>query len=146
MAEAEYQPVVVQTVFDSMLLSEFITVSQHAAAHLFIESLDASGASVPSLDIASRIESPPNHNPSSAGDRHMIFSSAYRCMVGECNEDATRILMRICGNPISGWSDGEEKLKELSTVVSHNLSCLSKFYGVNLRPDPRAIVRRQVGG
>jgi hypothetical protein len=122
-----------------MLIAELIDLSHWEAAHLFIEALSTSGASIPSLDIVSRMEAPPAHGTSSE-DKRMIFSSAYRSMVGECDDDATTLFMRIAGDPFVAIT--EDLLKDLSDVITQNLDVLSRHYGVQSHVDPRRVVRR----
>ena len=131
-----------QTIFDSMLLGELISISQNQAAHLFIEALSMSGASIQSVDIKARIEEPGERRPSNSGDRRMIFSSAYRSMKDRCDEDALRLFMRAAGDPFAKADN--DQLKQLAKIFDHPLTCLAKYYKLESRSDPRAILRRQV--
>ncbi len=136
-----------QTIFDHMLLSHVITVSQWYAAHLFIEDLSASGASIPSVDFKARMEAPDQNRSTAYGERRMQFSAAYRSMVGKCDEDSTKLFMRFAGDPftVASHKPSLDSIKELEKVIGQNLSCLSRFYKVDMAKDPISIIKRQFG-
>jgi len=144
---AKRQRVRGQTVFDMLLLKELITVGQWKAAHLFVEDLSASGASIPSSDLVSGMEAPPSHIASSVGDKRMIFSSAYRSMTGKCVDSDIKIFMSLAGEflrtDIIKHKTDDELLVIVKSIV-HCLDCLTKFYGVESSVDPRKIIRRQI--
>jgi hypothetical protein len=112
---------------------------------MFIDAFSNSGGSIPSVDIEARIDSPGSRSSNDdAADRRMIFSAAYRSMVKVCDEEATKLFMRMCGDPFISKTVGGPNLEVLAKEIRRNLECLSKFYGVTVRTDPRAILRRQV--
>lgn len=139
------QRVTNQTAFDTMLIRSVISVSMWEAANRFSEAFGSSGGFIPSLDLSVRMDTPRSTGRSTIGDQRMTFSAAYRAMDKWCSDDSMRTFMRLIGNPENILRRAnKDEVTRVAHAVSTNLRCLSRFYGVQLRADPRSIIKRQV--
>lgn len=130
-----------QTIFDVMLIEYYIEYAQHEAAHLFMEALSVSGASIPSLDPS--VEGRPERH--TVGDRmsekRMIFSGAYRSMSNSVSSDVCRIVMQMCHDP---YTYSAETAEATAAFIHDGLWSLAKHYKIYDKRDPRRIISAQV--
>lgn len=104
--------------FDRMLELEYITPAQWQAATLLCERVAASRADGTPQPSVAKVKAPDDDNGLS------VFAS---------------LLANPCESPLPG-----ECLESLSKIITQNLNSLVQSYGLEERPDPRAILRRQV--
>lgn len=141
--------VIDQTVFDQMFMKELITLGQHESAHRFSEALSQSGTSIPSIDIERLADFTDvksiKASAESAADRRMIFSKAYRFMLGRCGDESDaglKLFMYYCHNLYSLLEDAPIEIQV--KLISKPMNALSDFYGSSGSRDPRMIIRSQV--
>lgn len=137
-----------QTVYDVMLINEYINQPQHEAVFLFVRDLASSGANVASANLEGLSHSPAYTIGGNISDIRMSFSSAYRHVLEECGHRNTEFMMIVTNNLYlfpAVKTEQAEHAKRLSRLVSEPLTSLSKFYGVDKKKDPREILRMQAG-
>jgi len=128
-----------QTLFDLLFMKNLITQSQHEAAHLFIEAMSLSGATVKSANLDVEIFTPYRDAANTMGERRMAFSSAYRRVVRDCGDDRARILMRYLARVYEYPPDyGDQKL--VAKLIGPGLKSLAIFYEIADLKDPRDII------
>ena len=133
-----------QTIFDHLLIVGLIEVSEHEAAHCFMDSLSQSGAYVASVKLEGGSTVAYHSVGDAIGARHMAFSAPYRKVVEVAGEDSARRMMSMFVNPLL-YSKTREHCESLIKIVRPALSSLCDFYGTRSRVDPRRVVRRQLG-
>ena len=134
-----------QTIFDMLFLKEFIDQSQHEAAHLFMDSISKSGASIRSANLDAEIFTPHRDVGNVIGERRMAFSSAYRKMVDAVGYDAANNTIMHFAN-IYEYPSGNEEQAKVAREVGPSLDALARHYGTTVVYDARVLIRRFVAG
>ena len=136
--------VVDQTIFAALLMYELIELPEHEAAHRFMDALQKSGSSIPSIDPETFGENrtPRADRGDSIADKRMIFSAAFRFMYEECDEPTVKAVMNWAHSPYMFPKD-PKTLEATRNVVIAGLRALSRYYGCSTR-DPRRIIRSRV--
>ena len=137
-----------QTVYDLMLINDYINQQQHEAVFLFVGDLASSGASVASANLEGLSHAPAYTVGGNISDRRMSFSSAYRFVLNDCGQRDTEFMMSVTNNLYLFPESKPEQAayaKKLSRLISKPLTSLSKFYGIDQKKDPRDILRLQAG-
>lgn len=131
-----------QTIFDALLVDEFIAQPQHEAADCFMETMERTGcypSSISEFEATSR--TPAYAVGGAMGQRWMAFSRAYRFLERASGKTAAKYMMKIMSD-VYGWREtvGINRLSEVGERVSAPLLALAEYYGC-AREDPRMLVR-----
>jgi len=129
-----------QTLFDKMFILELINQTQHEAAHLFMDAISKSGATVRSANLDVEVFTAHRDVGNMIGERRMAFSSAYRRLVEDCgNEDANRLVGFFSGLHSSLLD--KAKAPGIALWVRPCLNALARFYGCEGIQDARIVLR-----
>ena len=134
-----------QTLFDLLFLKELIDQSQHEAAHLFMDSIAKSGASVRSANLNVEVFTPYRDIGNAMGERRMAFSSAYRAMVEDVGPLMADLAMRYSSDPYRYPAEYDEQ-KRVGVELGSALDSLARHYGTSDIHDPRKLIRVFVVG
>ena len=132
-----------QTIFDIMLVHEFVSPAQHEACFHFVKDLSDSGANVASANLELLSHAPAYTVGGSISDRRMSFSSAYRHMVDQCGSIKADLMIKVSNNLFvfpAKKHDQRGYAKKLIGILRDSI------YSVTEKQDPRNILRRQAGG
>jgi len=133
-----------QTLFDMLFLKELIDQAQHEAAHLFMDAIAKSGASVRSANLDIEVFTPHRDVGNIIGERRMAFSSAYRKMMEIVGEEDARSTLKYFSD-VYKYPSSHERQVAIAERMNEPLSALAVHYGtVDIR-DPRVMIRRMVG-
>ena len=138
------QRVLTQTIFDVMLIHEFISQPGHEAAHQFVEDFGQAGGVPRSGSLDSESHTPGHLVSAAMGERRMGFSDPYRAMRDGAKHPDVEFFLSIA----STAHDYQSKIGYLRAVgkrCAGPLRALSRYYGTDGRTDPRDILRRQIG-
>tara|TARA_R110002012_G_C11482998_1_gene595294 strand:- start:43 stop:579 length:537 start_codon:yes stop_codon:yes gene_type:complete len=134
-----------QTLFDMLFLKEFIGQGQHEAAHLFMDSIAKSGASIRSANLDTEVFTPHRDVGNIIGERRMAFSSAYRRMIDEVGIDDANYTLKHFADVYNYPLIDEEQAK-VARKIRPSLNALGRHYGTIDVHDARRLIRRFVGG
>jgi hypothetical protein len=133
-----------QTIFDHLLVVGLIEVSEHEAAHCFMDVLSQSGAYISSVNLDGGATVAYHSVGDAIGARHMAFSAPYRRVMERAGEDAARYMMRLFVNPLR-YSKKRQHCEACINRVRPALDALCDFFRTRAKIDPRRVVKRQLG-
>lgn len=136
-----------QTLFDLMFVADMIERPEYDAGHLFLGSIEKSGAYPCSCNLEATFGTPAYRIGDLMGERRMAFGSAYRFAVSRSGEENAVSLMRVMDNIFKTSAEygfSGEKLRSVSELALPSLRVLSVFYGTENAKDPRSIIRKRM--